>query len=242
VAWRVKAGDAVAEDQPIAEVMTDKATVEMTSPVAGTVVAVVGEIGGMAAVGSPLVYLQVEGAGNMGGKAAPTPAPSKAPDPIAPKPPTVSGAPATGELRGPGGGAVAQTHSPLDALKAAPAGAGKHGFQTRPCGREAAGVPGRAQAGHGPRRAAAVRPGLRPAGRITHEDLDAYMADPGGAGLGAAAAPSSGYAHGEGVEDVRVIGLAARSRRRCRRPSAASRTSCTPRRSTPPSSRRSGCT
>jgi 2-oxoisovalerate dehydrogenase E2 component (dihydrolipoyl transacylase) len=43
--------------------MTDKATVEMTSPSPGTVVAVLGEVGGMAAVGSPLVYLQVEGAG-----------------------------------------------------------------------------------------------------------------------------------------------------------------------------------
>ena len=72
VAWHVKAGDTVAEDQPLAEVMTDKATVELTSPVAGTVVSTHGDVGAMAAVGSVLVRLQVEGAGNVkGGAAAP---------------------------------------------------------------------------------------------------------------------------------------------------------------------------
>ncbi len=208
VAWHVKAGDAVAEDQPIAEVMTDKATVEMTSPVSGTVVAVVGEIGAMAAVGSPLVYLQVEGAGNMGGKSAPAPAPAKQPDPVAPKPPTVSGAPATGELRGPGGGAVAQTHSPLDTLKRPPASAGKHGFQTRPAGEKPLASPAVRKRAMDLGVQLQFVPGSGPAGRITHEDLDAYLANPGGAGQGGApAARSSVYAQREGVEDVRVIGL-----------------------------------
>jgi 2-oxoisovalerate dehydrogenase E2 component (dihydrolipoyl transacylase) len=209
VAWHVKPGDQVAEDQPLAEIMTDKATVEMTSPVAGVVVAVVGEVGAPAAVGSPLVYLQVEGAGNMGGKSAPAaaPAPAKA-DPIAPKPPTVSGAPGTGELRGPAGGAVAQTHSPLDALKSAPAAAGKHGFQTRAPGEKPLASPAVRKRAMDLGVQLQFVPGSGPAGRITHEDLDAYMANPTGAsGQGTAAARSSGYAPRDGVEDVRVIGL-----------------------------------
>src|ERR1043166_5013781 len=70
VAWHVKVGDAVGEDQNLVDVMTDKATVEMTSPVSGKVVSVHGEPGTMAAVGSPLVELEVEGAGNVKAGAA----------------------------------------------------------------------------------------------------------------------------------------------------------------------------
>ena len=55
VGWHVKPGDIVAEDQLLADVMTDKATVELTSPVSGKVVSIHGEPGQMAAVGSPLV-------------------------------------------------------------------------------------------------------------------------------------------------------------------------------------------
>ena len=207
VAWHVKPGDHVAEDQPIAEVMTDKATVEMTSPVAGTVVSVVGEVGGMAAVGSPLVYLQVEGAGNMAGKSAPAPAQPKPAGAAAPKPPTVSNAPATGELRGPGGGAVAQTHSPLDALKSAPASAGKHGFQTRPAGEKPLASPAVRKRAMDLGVQLQFVPGSGPAGRITHEDLDAYMANPTPAGQSGSQARASGYAQRDGVEEVRVIGL-----------------------------------
>ncbi len=65
VAWHVTVGDSVEEDQPLVDVMTDKATVEMTSPVAGVVIALHGEPGEMAAVGSPLVELEVEGASDM---------------------------------------------------------------------------------------------------------------------------------------------------------------------------------
>ncbi|MDP2764834.1 MAG: biotin/lipoyl-containing protein [Brevundimonas sp.] len=72
VAWHVKVGDTVAEDQIIADIMTDKATVELTSPVAGKVLAAHGEPGQQLAVGSPLVEFEVEGAGN----AAEAPPPS----------------------------------------------------------------------------------------------------------------------------------------------------------------------
>ncbi len=61
VAWHVKVGDEVAEDQQLADMMTDKATVEMESPVAGKVLEVAGEVGDMIAIGSVLVVLETEG-------------------------------------------------------------------------------------------------------------------------------------------------------------------------------------
>lgn len=65
VGWNVKAGDTVVEDQILADVMTDKATVEVPSPVSGVVIALGGEIGEVMAVGSELIRLEVEGAGNV---------------------------------------------------------------------------------------------------------------------------------------------------------------------------------
>src|SRR5579863_1168489 len=59
VAWRVKVGDLVREDQPIADLMTDKATVEVYSPVSGTIVALRGAPGETMAVGSELVVFDV---------------------------------------------------------------------------------------------------------------------------------------------------------------------------------------
>lgn len=59
VAWYVQPGDTVKEDQNLVDVMTDKATVEMTSPVAGTVLSVHGAVGGMMAVGGVLVDLDL---------------------------------------------------------------------------------------------------------------------------------------------------------------------------------------
>jgi 2-oxoisovalerate dehydrogenase E2 component (dihydrolipoyl transacylase) len=64
VAWHVKIGDRIEEDQPLADMMTDKATVEMESPVAGVVTAVAGEEGDVIAIGSMLVEIETEGAGN----------------------------------------------------------------------------------------------------------------------------------------------------------------------------------
>ncbi len=62
--WHVKVGDRVKEDQAIADVMTDKASVEIPSPVTGVVVALGGKEGDVLAVGSELVRLEVEGDGN----------------------------------------------------------------------------------------------------------------------------------------------------------------------------------
>src|SRR5215207_11605262 len=61
VAWHVKVGDTVAEDQQLADMMTDKATVEMESPVAGKVVKLAGEVGDQIAIGSVLVVIETEG-------------------------------------------------------------------------------------------------------------------------------------------------------------------------------------
>ena len=61
VAWHVKVGDAVAEDQQLADLMTDKATVEMESPIAGKVLEVAGEVGDMIPIGSVLVVIETEG-------------------------------------------------------------------------------------------------------------------------------------------------------------------------------------
>lgn len=60
VAWHVKVGDSIAEDQPLADMMTDKATVEMESPVAGVVTKVAGEAGDVIAIGSMLVEIETE--------------------------------------------------------------------------------------------------------------------------------------------------------------------------------------
>jgi 2-oxoisovalerate dehydrogenase E2 component (dihydrolipoyl transacylase) len=61
VAWHVKIGDRVEEDGRLADLMTDKATVEMESPVAGTVLELAGEVGDVIAIGTPLVVLETEG-------------------------------------------------------------------------------------------------------------------------------------------------------------------------------------
>jgi 2-oxoisovalerate dehydrogenase E2 component (dihydrolipoyl transacylase) len=61
VAWHVKVGDRIEEDGPLADMMTDKATVEMESPVTGTVREVAGEVGDRIAIGSPLAVIETEG-------------------------------------------------------------------------------------------------------------------------------------------------------------------------------------
>jgi 2-oxoisovalerate dehydrogenase E2 component (dihydrolipoyl transacylase) len=64
VQWHVKIGDEVKEDQQLADMMTDKATVEMESPVAGKVMALAGEVGDQIPIGSVLVVIETEGEGN----------------------------------------------------------------------------------------------------------------------------------------------------------------------------------
>ena len=61
VAWHVKPGDRIEEDGRLADMMTDKATVEMESPVTGVVIQVAGEVGDVIAIGSALVVIEIEG-------------------------------------------------------------------------------------------------------------------------------------------------------------------------------------
>jgi 2-oxoisovalerate dehydrogenase E2 component (dihydrolipoyl transacylase) len=61
VAWHVAVGDDVREDQQLADMMTDKATVELESPVAGRVVALAGDVGDQIPIGSTLVVLETAG-------------------------------------------------------------------------------------------------------------------------------------------------------------------------------------
>jgi len=61
VEWHVKVGDRVEEDQHLVDVMTDKATIDIESPVSGTVVAVAGEVGDTIAIGAMLLVIETEG-------------------------------------------------------------------------------------------------------------------------------------------------------------------------------------
>jgi 2-oxoisovalerate dehydrogenase E2 component (dihydrolipoyl transacylase) len=61
VAWHVKVGDRIEEDQQIADMMTDKATVEMESPVSGIVIELAGEVGDQVSIGAALVVIETEG-------------------------------------------------------------------------------------------------------------------------------------------------------------------------------------
>ncbi|HEX2794378.1 MAG TPA: dihydrolipoamide acetyltransferase family protein [Croceicoccus sp.] len=178
-AWHVKPGDVIEEDDPLCDVMTDKATVDMTSPVGGTVRAIHGEVGEMKAVGSVLVELEVEGAGNETGSAeVPFPTPNEAPD--GPSPP----APAKPEP------APAPVAPPRAAPRPAPA----------PTEIGHAGFPLAAPATR--RRAAklgldlAKVPGSGRNGRVTPEDIESYL----GGG-------DPRYEARGGVEEIRVIGL-----------------------------------
>jgi 2-oxoisovalerate dehydrogenase E2 component (dihydrolipoyl transacylase) len=71
VAWHVKVGDTVEEDGRLADMMTDKATVEMESPVSGKVLEVAGAEGDVVAIGSPLVVIEIEGEGSDEGPPSP---------------------------------------------------------------------------------------------------------------------------------------------------------------------------
>src|SRR6185312_9868717 len=82
VAWHVQPGESISEDQGLADVMTDKASVEIPSPVAGKVLALGGEVGQMLAVGSDLIRIEIDD-GTATTTAAPAPVAADAPDAIA---------------------------------------------------------------------------------------------------------------------------------------------------------------
>ena len=84
-AWHVAVGAKVDEDQRLVDVSTDKATVEITSPVSGTIIALKGSPGEAIPVGAELVIFEVEGAVDITTPAAPkTPAKKLATAPAEP--------------------------------------------------------------------------------------------------------------------------------------------------------------
>jgi 2-oxoisovalerate dehydrogenase E2 component (dihydrolipoyl transacylase) len=183
VGWHVKVGDAVTEDQLLAEVMTDKATVELTSPVAGTVVALHGEAGQQLAVGGPLVSFTVEGKGNQA--AAPAAAPA----------PKAEAAPAP----------VAKAAAPAPAK--APARAVAEAFTTRAAGQRPLASPAVRQRARDLGVELQFVPGSGPAGRIEHGDLDAYVASGGRTPSAPGSSTVSAYERHEGTTETRIIGV-----------------------------------
>ncbi|MBB3942737.1 2-oxoisovalerate dehydrogenase E2 component (dihydrolipoyl transacylase) [Sphingorhabdus rigui] len=108
VAWHVKVGDRISEDQPLADMMTDKATVEMESPVAGVVTKVAGEAGDVVAIGSMLVEIetatdvsQAESAVKVEAAATIEDELPHAPEPVAAEPAVVQERPATASAQSP---------------------------------------------------------------------------------------------------------------------------------------------
>ncbi|HWH85984.1 MAG TPA: dihydrolipoamide acetyltransferase family protein [Pseudomonas sp.] len=180
--WHVKVGDLVVEDQVLADVMTDKAMVDIPSPVHGKVIALGGQPGEVMAVGSVLISIEVEGAGNLKEPAAPAPVKEA---PVAPKvEAVVESKPAAAAPR-----PAPVCQGPMVAREAderplASPAVRKHaldlGIQLR-----------------------LVR-GTGPAGRILHEDLEAYLAH----GQSNASTPAAAaYAQRHDEEQIQVIGM-----------------------------------
>ena len=204
VAWHVKIGDRVEEDQQIADMMTDKATVEMESPVAGKVIQLAGEVGDQIPIGSVLAVIETDAAVPVEsekeaplaeGAEEPTEAQEEALPITAVEPPLPA-------REGPGVGASAKRERPAVEHAAAgiePAPAVTHP-RTPPL-----------QGGEKVLASPAVRQRARDLGidlaevrtsdgRIRHSDLDAYLLYQG-AGVSARAAPR------REDEVIKVVGL-----------------------------------
>ena len=180
--WHVKVGDMVVEDQVLADVMTDKAMVDIPSPVHGKVIALGGQPGEVMAVGSVLISIEVEGAGNVKESAQPAPvkeAPVAAPkvEAVVASKPVAAPAPKVAVCQGPMV-ARAADERPL----ASPA-VRKHALDL--------GIQLRLVRGSGP------------AGRVLHEDLDAYLAQ----GQSNASTISSAYTQRTDEQQIPVIGM-----------------------------------
>jgi 2-oxoisovalerate dehydrogenase E2 component (dihydrolipoyl transacylase) len=200
VEWRVKVGDTVAEDQVLADVMTDKATVEIPSPVAGRVQALGGEVGQTMAVGSDLIHIEVADAAPMQAAAGGVPAPGRAAAAPAAK---VAEPPAAKAAEAPAPPAVEPRPPPH--LQTAPPPAAASG----------AAAPSRRPIASPALRARAWELGVAldeveargPAGRIMQADLDAHVARHGTAAPPRPALAPRGAAASGATHEVRIVGL-----------------------------------
>ena len=194
VQWHVSVGDSVSEDDPIVDVMTDKATVTIPSPVSGVISSLSGDVGDMIAVGSSLMEIDSEGEGG-----APvvedTGEPESVSDPDTPKVPEPAPAPVAPE---PAPAPVAPEPAPApEAPEPAPSQ-----IQT-PTGRVLASPAVRKRARENDVDLSKVR-GSGPAGRVRHADLDAFIA----AGGAVSGAPPMAYSlKRTEVTPVKVVGL-----------------------------------
>ena len=184
VEWHVKPGDIVREDAVLAAVMTDKATVEIPSPVDGKVIWLGAEVGDTVSVGAPLVRLEVEGDARPRQRPPPPQRPRRRRR-SSPKP-----RPRRSPSRRPRAARACRARA-----GAAAAGAPRPEGE-RPLASPAVRLRAR-EAGIDLRQV----PGTGPAGRITHEDLDAFVAR----GRQPAAAP--GLRRRTEVEEIKVVGL-----------------------------------
>jgi len=191
VAWHVKPGDMVAEDQHIVDVMTDKATVEIPSPAAGKVISIKGSPGQMLAVGSEILVLQVDGSGNIGARPQQGASFVSEPVPEAAKPAPSKAA-----------SAPAKTAPPAAERKPG-APASKPGFATRTPGEKPIASPAVRRRAWEAGVELQFVPGTGPGGRISQADLDSYIASGGSV----AAAATTGLQKKPATEDIKVIGL-----------------------------------
>jgi len=193
VEWHVQPGDAVVEDQVLADVMTDKATVEIPAPVHGKVISLGGQVGDVMGVGTELIRLEVEGPGNVAAGAPPvTGRAAQAPAPATPTPQPAAAAPPSDVAPEPRPSAAAVKPAPAPTAGSVRRAPGEKPIASPAVRRRAwdLGVELR------------FVPGSGDAGRIRHEDLDAYVAGR------TSARPAGTHAverHDE--EQVPVIGL-----------------------------------
>ena len=193
VAWHVKPGDLVQEDQVMCEVMTEKAAVEMPAPVTGRILSISGQPGDMVAVGAELVVFDTDATSAASGDAPVAKAPPPpAPEPMVPQRRATDPAPAS----------PAPTPSP------AAAAANGNGTGTHKAARVMASPASRRRAAEAGLDLATVT-GTGPAGRIAPGDIDSALAS--GAAQGA---PPSMNARANatretrnGTEEVKIIGL-----------------------------------
>lgn len=199
VEWHVKPGDLVREDAILAAVMTDKATVEIPSPVEGEILSLGADIGDMVAVGSELIRLKIAGSRDVpaANDGRPSPAPprddaerAEAAGPR--KPPEHDAGERAWAGAGPGPTRDVSPPTPASNHRGGPPRLEGERPLASPAVRlraREAGVDLRQVAGSGP------------AGRITHEDLDAFFAH------GAATARPAGLYAKTSVTEVKVVGL-----------------------------------
>ena len=191
VAWHVKVGDRIEEDARVADMMTDKATVEMESPVSGVVVEVAGEVGDVIAIGSALVVIEVEGEGAEVSERIEAETPASISQPPTPLTPLVSSeveTPRTAPTQEPKPQPVAQRVSTsLDM-----SGKGNAGEKVL------ASPAVRARAQELGVNLAEIRPAED--GRVRHADLDAFLSYNAGGGFRAAGVKGQD-------QPIKVIGL-----------------------------------